>query len=213
MDKSEFLDRTRTAAISATIPSPEVMDPGGLVPEMIEVDLVSRFAEAATAAGAEIHHGDPREVVDELASRYSIETYLSWDVDQIRGLDSLPESITRLDSRIPRSVDGRLDRNSELAAAGMGITGADAAFAETGTIVVRSGAGRPRMASLVPLVHVAVLSTELIARSLSHWMADPAATLDATNVVFITGPSKTGDIESIITTGVHGPRHLHIAIY
>lgn len=213
MDKAQFLDRTRTAMISATLPASAVADPGGLVPDMIDVDLVSQFAAAATGAGAEIHHGDPHAIVDLLVHRYSIESFLSWDIDQIGGMDHLPGSITRLEATIPIDSEDRRDRNAGFREVGMGITGADAGFAETGTVVVRSGSGRPRMASLVPLVHVAVLSTAQIARSLSHWMADPGATADATNVVFITGPSKTGDIESIITTGVHGPRHLHIALY
>ena len=212
MEKAEFLERTRTAVTSATLPAPDVADPGGLVPDMVDVDLVARFVDAATAAGAEIHHGHPEPIVGELVNRYTIESFLSWDIDQIQGMQSLPGSIPRLDAAIPSGLDGRLERNAGLVDAGLGITGADAGFAETGTIVVRSGRGRPRMASLVPLVHVAVLSPALIARSLSHWMADPAAAGDATNVVFITGPSKTGDIESIITTGVHGPRHLHIVL-
>jgi L-lactate dehydrogenase complex protein LldG len=213
MERSEFLARTRTAIFSASIPTPDTAEPGALVPDMIDVDLAMLFVDAATAVGAEVHHGDPHSVVEELVQRYSIESFLSWDVDQIRGLASLPDSIVRLDAVIPDEREARRDRNERFAEVGMGITGAEAGFAETGTIVVRSGAGRPRMASLVPIVHVAVLSTERIARSLSHWMADPnARPADATNVVFITGPSKTGDIESIITTGVHGPRHLHICL-
>ena len=212
MEKADFLERTRTAVTSAELPEPDVADPGGLVPDMVDVDLVTRFVDAAAAAGAEIHRGDPEDLVRELVDRYSIETFLSWDIDQIQGMRSLPPSITRLDATIPQELDGRRERNAGFVDVGMGITGADAGFAETGTIVVRSGRGRPRMASLVPLVHVAVLSPALIVRSLSHWMADSAGTADATNVVFITGPSKTGDIESIITTGVHGPRHLHVVL-
>ncbi len=78
-------------------------------------------------------------------------------------------------------------------------------------MVVRSGPGRPRMASVVPLVHVALLRVDRIHRSLTHWMAgrDVAS---AANVVAITGPSKTADIEQNINVGVHGPRHLHVIL-
>lgn len=212
MERSDFLGRARSAVVSGTLPVPSIEHPGGLVPVMVGVDHVSLFVEAATAAGAEIHHGDPLEVVDALVDRYSIESFISWDIEQIDGMESLPESITRLDATIPTEPGDRRDRNVGFAEVGLGITGADAGFAETGTIVVRSGNGRPRMASLVPPVHLAVLSAGQIVRSVSHWLADPHATADATNVVFITGPSKTGDIESIITTGVHGPRNLHICL-
>ena len=95
----------------------------------------------------------------------------------------------------------------------MGITGAEAGFAESGSIVLRSGAGRPRMASLIPLVHVAVLRRDRIFRSTSHWMASEGSTTNGeANVIFVTGPSKTGDIEMILTLGVHGPRYLYVVL-
>ena len=212
MRRSDFLDRTRAGAVSAILPQIAPDDPGGLVPDMVDVDHVTRFVEAASAAGAEIHEEPPRMVIDELIAHYSIESFISWDIDQIHGLPDLPVSITRIDAEIGAAAESRRARNAQFSDVGMGITGADAGFAETGTIVVSSGAGRPRMASLVPPVHLAVLSPQRISRSLSHWMADANSIPDATNVVFITGPSKTGDIESIITTGVHGPRHLHIVL-
>lgn len=212
MRRSEFLDRTRSGAVSAILPQTAPEYPGGLVPDMVDVDLVSQFVAAASAAGAEIHDDPPQPVIDELIVRYSVESFISWDIDQIDGLTALPASITRIDAAIPRDLESRRDRNAQFSDVGMGITGTDAGLAETGTIVVRSGVGRPRMASLVPSVHVAILSPQRISRSLSHWIADPDSTADATNVVLITGPSKTGDIESIITTGVHGPRHLHIVL-
>ena len=69
------------------------------------------------------------------------------------------------------------------------------------------------MASVVPLVHVAVLRRERIVRSVSHWMASEGAGIgDASNLLFITGPSKTGDIEMILTLGVHGPRYLYVVL-
>ncbi|NHZ70870.1 MAG: hypothetical protein GWP18_04445 [Proteobacteria bacterium] len=95
----------------------------------------------------------------------------------------------------------------------IGLTGAEVAFAETGSIVLRSGAGRPRMASLVPLIHIALLSANRIFRSQIHWLTESRTDIaSGANVVYITGPSRTADIEQQLTLGVHGPKALHVIL-
>ncbi len=213
MERSDFLARVETAQASAILPDHPPDDPGQWVPELPEVDLVTRFIEMAEKMAAEIHTVPVDDVISEVIDRYAIDNYISWDADRIDGLDELPDGPRRIHTETPRGVDGRAEHNAAYMDCQLGITGAEAAFAETGTIVVRSGPGQPRMASLVPLVHVAVLPRERIFRSASHWAADPSARMaEGSNVVFITGPSKTADIESIVTLGVHGPKHLHIVI-
>ncbi len=213
MERSDFLARVEIAQASAILPDHPRDDPGQWVPELPEVDLVTRFIEMAEKMAAEIHTVPTDDVISEVIDRYAIDNYISWDADRIDGLDELPDGPRRIHTETPRGVDGRAEHNAAYMDCRLGITGAEAAFAETGTIVVRSGPGQPRMASLVPLVHVAVLRRERIFRSASHWAADPSARMaEGSNVVFITGPSKTADIESIVTLGVHGPKHLHIVI-
>ncbi len=203
----------KTAQDAAILPAHPGDDPGGLVPDFPEVDLTERFIEMAANAAAETHTEPVDQVVRSVIDRYGIENYMSWDADRIDGLEHLPDGLQRIVTETPRGPDGRAEHNAGYMDAQLGITGAEAAFAETGTIVVRSGPGQPRMASLVPLVHVAVLRRDRIFRSASHWAADPSARMaDGSNVVFITGPSKTADIESIVTRGVHGPKHLHIVL-
>lgn len=69
------------------------------------------------------------------------------------------------------------------------------------------------MASLIPDVHVAFLRRSDIHRSLAHWAAEHGDVLSAhTNVVFITGPSRTGDIEMNLNIGVHGPKQVHVIL-
>jgi L-lactate dehydrogenase complex protein LldG len=213
MERSEFLARVETAQAAAILPDHPSEDPGQWVPDLPEVDLVERFVEMAEKMAAEVHTGAVDDVIAEVIERYAIDNYMSWDVDRIDGLDRLPDGLHRIVTETPRGPEGRAAHNAGYMDCRLGITGAEAAFAETGTIVVRSGPGRPRMASLVPLVHVAVLRTDRIFRSASHWAADPSARMsEGSNVVFITGPSKTADIESIVTLGVHGPKHLHIVL-
>ena len=103
-----------------------------------------------------------------------------------------------------------------VAAADLGVTAADVAIAETGTLVLVSGAGRPRSASLLPACHVAVFDRDTLVESLLqmglvleawHEGAEPSWRGAAIN--FITGPSRTADIELTLTRGVHGPREVH----
>lgn len=213
MERSEFLARVETAQASAILPGALGDDPGQLVPDLPDVDVVDRFIEMAQKAAAEVHTGSVEDVIGEIIGRYDIDNYMSWDADRIDGLDRLPDGLHRIVTETPRGRDGRAEHNAGYIASQLGITGAEAGFAETGSIVVRSGPGQPRMPSLVPLVHVAVLRQDRIFRSASHWAADPSAGMsEGSNVVFITGPSKTADIESIVTRGVHGPKHLHVVL-
>ena len=90
-----------------------------------------------------------------------------------------------------------------------GLTGALAGVAETGTLVLPGGSGRPLTASLLPAVHIAVLRAEDI-------LPDMVSALKLTEVrqspatVLISGPSRTADIEMTLTLGVHGPREVHV---
>ena len=98
----------------------------------------------------------------------------------------------------------------------VGLTGADAALAATGSVVLLSGPGRPRAASLLPPVHVAVVAAGRIVPDLESWWAmlaaDPAAIRQPSSVVVITGPSRTADIAMQLVMGMHGPREMHVVV-
>jgi L-lactate utilization protein LutC len=95
----------------------------------------------------------------------------------------------------------------------VGITTAQAAIAETGTLVLDFASERHRLVSLVPPVHIAIVDAAHIFQTLGEALAfihqngniSPAVT-------FITGPSRTGDIELTLTVGVHGPRELYVIV-
>ena len=110
----------------------------------------------------------------------------------------------------------RMRHRAEAARAGLGVTGVDLALAETGTLIVLSGAGRPRSTSLLPATHVAVFdrrrlleSLEQVGVMLEALHADPARSMSGAMINFITGPSRTADIELTLTRGVHGPKEVH----
>ena len=103
--------------------------------------------------------------------------------------------------------------------ADMGITGANIAIAETGTLVLVTNEGNGRLVSTLPPIHVAILGVEKIVPTLEDAtavlrMLPRSATGQklSTYTSFTTGPSRTGDIELSMTTGVHGPGEVHIVL-
>ena len=121
----------------------------------------------------------------------------------------------------PAVYDGPASRTGvrqRLAESGMGITGADYAIAETGSVVVVPRQGLSRLVSVVPPVHVAIVKPSDVVGTLDDLFAlrrleyvrnggDMGSYLN-----FITGPSRTADIEQTIVVGVHGPREVHMVL-
>ena len=127
-----------------------------------------------------------RELVAELGAR----SVCFWDEEPVRSL-----------------VAGE---NSDPAKADIGITGADFAIADTGTLVLLSGPEKPRLTSLLPPVHVSILKKETIVpdiHRLFSMLGERYGDYEdlCSCISFITGPSRTADIELNLTLGVHGP--------
>ena len=91
----------------------------------------------------------------------------------------------------------------------IGLSGALAAVAETGTLVLPGGPGRPLTASLLPEVHIAILGERDIYENLPQVLS-LREVLAASSVALVSGPSRTADIEMTLTIGVHGPGSLHV---
>ena len=88
----------------------------------------------------------------------------------------------------------------------LGVTGVDAALPETGTLLLRSSPEKPRVVSLLPRVHLAILRPGALRADLHQAFAEVKG--DG-YLVLVTGPSRTADIELTLTLGVHGPKSLH----
>ncbi len=99
----------------------------------------------------------------------------------------------------------------ELFACDAGVTTAQWGIAETGTLVLESARERSRLLSLVPPIHVAVLSTRCICESLGDALARVRQGASHA-ITFITGPSRTSDIELTLVVGVHGPQTVHVLL-
>ena len=109
-------------------------------------------------------------------------------------------------------VDAVIDPSrEELFSSDIGITSAQWAIAETGTLVLGSGAEQHRLISLVPPVHVCVLTASSIRQSMAEVLE--LVDVDANpTITFVTGASRTSDIELTLAIGVHGPGELFVVV-
>ncbi|HYC44831.1 MAG TPA: lactate utilization protein C [Burkholderiales bacterium] len=107
-------------------------------------------------------------------------------------------------------MDTRGARGDDL----VGVTGAFCAIAETGTLVTLSGLETPATVSLLPETHIAVLDSARIVRTMEDaWALIRAERGELPRAVnFISGPSRTADIEQTVTLGAHGPYRVHIVL-
>lgn len=156
--------------------------------------MVNRFIERALAAGVEVVHVSASaslamHVLERINSA-GIHVVTLWD-------DPLLQPVTD----VLRA--GGLTITDDAAAAEAGITTADFALAETGTLVLGAGPGRPRATSLLPPLHIAVLPEDRIVGTLFDLLPRLEALPSA--LAFVTGPSRTADIELTPVRGAHGP--------
>jgi L-lactate dehydrogenase complex protein LldG len=94
-----------------------------------------------------------------------------------------------------------------------GITSADYALAETGSLVMLSSVEEARMISLLPPVHIAVVDKSKLLSGLDELFTTlPEPAERTSSMVLITGPSRTADIEQILVRGVHGPGEIHVVL-
>jgi L-lactate dehydrogenase complex protein LldG len=159
-------------------------------------------------------------VVAAIARERGARRLVAWDPAAL-GFDAeaalTPQGLTVATARAGQEDDASRRRHREEAAqAQLGVTGADFVLAETGTLILRSGSGRPRSTSLLPDVHVAVFGRDRLLESLEQvgvmleaLHVDPDRAMSGAMINFITGPSRTADIELTLTRGVHGPKEVH----
>jgi L-lactate dehydrogenase complex protein LldG len=215
VDRDSFLTRVGRASLTSQLPdSPAV---SADLPELPPADLLALFRSRSQTVNAVVHgpvsrHGVPRTVTA-IATGHNASSFMAWDDLPAPGVTSALQAlgIERIEHVVPpgsRSEHNLSYRNVEV-----GITGAEVALAESGSVVLVHGEGRPRMASLVPNVHIVLLEIDRVDRTLAHWaQKSPTLVTETTNLVVVTGPSRTGDIEQQLNLGVHGPRHVHIVM-
>jgi L-lactate dehydrogenase complex protein LldG len=230
--RAEFFDRIRremrktTGSFPARVsePPPRPADAADLVRRQLAErwrETAERFQLEFERVGGVFHRvpsaaAVPR-VVAALARDRKTRHLVAWHAGGIGA--ELAEGLLAQGLSVDEAPDAGTDSDRQAmrgaaAVAGLGLTGVDLAIAETGTMVLRSGPGRPRSTSLLPPCHVAVFDPAILVETLEqagvfleawHTHTD----LDGAMINFITGPSRTADIELTLTRGVHGPKEVH----
>jgi L-lactate utilization protein LutC len=179
-------------------------------------DPPARFIEELEALGGHARKVASREeaceYVLELARERETELLVRWDVEE---LEALGVDGPLSDAGIEVAVWRELADFKEVAGkAGIGLSTAAWAIAETGTLVLEGGPGMGRSVTLLPPTYVAVVPVGRILRTVPEAIekyAGDAGGLPA-NVCFHTGPSRSGDIEMELFVGMHGPGDVHVIL-
>ncbi|HET6369053.1 MAG TPA: lactate utilization protein [Pseudomonadales bacterium] len=232
--RADFLGRVRTEMAKTRGLFPATLAPRSGNPreaaELIRRQLAERWPQALERFRAELervagvfHRVPSLAEVPALLARIAAEKQarevvgweagaLGWDLSAALA----PHGLTVLLAPAGDSDVERRRHREEAARAPLGVTGVDWALAETGTLILASGPGRPRSTSLLPDTHVAVFgpghlveSLEQVGILLEAMHADGGAGGPGGMINFITGPSRTADIELTLTRGVHGPKEVH----
>lgn len=142
------------------------------------------------------------------------------NLEAVDGQCIVVNSETEVEETAKRITAGKLTATSDAPPAtrdlfkyDVGITRVQAGIAETGTLVLDSSVERNRLVSLVPPVHIAVLNASHLYRTLGETLAALQRSGEVSSAItFITGPSRTADIELTLAIGVHGPQELYVIV-
>jgi len=187
----------------------------------LQGNLIVRFREELERVDGEFVRCSseelPHKVVDFLAS-IEADQILGWG-EQSQEYNSIANHLREagvqiLDAAIPRSEDGdtRYKTLAGLDQARAGLTTCLAGLADTGTVILPSGAGLSSLTSLLPRTHLVLLRAKDIYPSFDDWIraGGREAIASSSQLTLITGPSRTADVEMTLTLGVHGPERLVI---
>jgi L-lactate dehydrogenase complex protein LldG len=209
MSREAILGRIRLhlgrTAESSVAPPPAVRIS---VPRSSVETRVADFTRALEAlAGKVFHAGSPEEAL-------AYATGLIGDCDAVASnAPALAELGITLLPRVRTAGTDRIAVREACASARVGITGADYALANTGSLVIFSSDEEARLISLLPPIHLAVVRSSRMLTGLDELLTIAPRPADlSSSMVLITGPSRTADIEQILIRGVHGPGELHVIV-
>ena len=155
---------------------------------------------------------------------------LSSSVDEVKSTAEIPAAVARylqglnlpmagicwptLSALAWASVGLTLDAHAALGSDQVGVTGCFCAIAETGTLLLTSSPTTPNAASLLPPTHIAIVPTSRIVQGMEEaWNLVRAELKQLPRACsFISGPSRTADIEQTLVIGAHGPYRVHIIL-
>lgn len=223
MNRDEFLARVRDAAAagrSYRIHAKPLPHSAGRADEA--TDVLDRFVREAGNNGGRVvrceNWQQARDAIRQLFHQYEPRSALCWrhpTLDRLQLASLLNDGgIERIDAETLAGLS-RESQRTKMLSADVGITSCSWAVAETGSLLHAHGLANERTASLAPPVYFAVVERSQIVHDLFDAVHELGAKGPAempSNATFISGPSKTGDIETKLVTGVHGPGKWHVIV-
>jgi len=173
--------------------------------------LLDRFKQELSALDGNFIHcksSDLAGKVIKILRERGIQSILTWEENYLPR-DIIPALLSeglKVQSNL-EAIDGEKVSKKQIPQAGL--TGARAAIAETGTLVLPEGDGRSPLASLLPDIHLAVIDIHDLYPNLSSILQLEEVT-HSPSTILISGPSRTADIEMTLTIGVHGPKEIYV---
>ncbi len=198
-------------------PPPYVLPPADDLPAQFAAELARLEGRAYLVADAAQALATLAGLLHERAAH----TILAWDLEAI-GLPGLAAMLAEQGvTMLAPAVRGetRKAQLQTLEPAPICLSGVACAIAESGSLALLHGPGRPRLASLLAPAHIAIVRADQIVRGLGEALAllrrqHGAALFDSTsNLTLISGPSRTADIEMTLSLGIHGPPELHVIVW
>lgn len=209
MSRDHILHKVRTAICRSAGQAPSEPPPPLLrIPEMDLERRIEMFCQALEKlSGTPFVAASPEQGLSHVAELIAGKQAVASNAPILRecgitGLDGVRGGFTDAD-----------ELRGVCATADIGITSADYALADTGSLVMLSSHSEARLISLLPPVHLAVVPRRKLLTGLDELLTvlpNPAA--QTSSMVLITGPSRTADIEQILVRGVHGPRAIHVVL-
>jgi len=193
------LERTAQSSLSLR---PNIYEPR--LPESLESEIEQFLGEIKklSGVGQQLSSSDIESALKDLVAEQDIRKATVWNTPRLQKL----QIANHLSSLGVELVSPNADKH-EMAQCDLGITEADYLLPETGTIILSSSAEKPRAVSLLPRVHLAIVNREMLRADMHQVFVEAK---DKNYLVFITGPSRTADIELTTTLGVHGPKNLYV---
>lgn len=193
----------RTAGQEAEAPLARIR-----VPEVSKVQRIDSMLRRVRAlAGDPVHVSNGDEARIHVERLIAGKTAIASNSPVLReyGIDALPG--------VTAGVTDLEQLRVHCAVADFGITSADFALSDTGSLVMIASREEARLISLLPPVHIAVVPAERLLSGLDElFTLIPQPADQTSSMVLITGPSRTADIEQILVRGVHGPGTVHVII-
>jgi L-lactate dehydrogenase complex protein LldG len=203
---SSVIDNVRRALgheLGAALPERPAILPARVAGETeAEVDLLLKEVAASAGVAQRVSQSAVSAALRSLVEEEQVRRATCWSTPRLRALDIEGQLRACGVEIVPPQAD-----KHALAQCDLGVTEADFALPETGTLGLLSSPEKPRGVSLLPRVHLALVSRSALRADLHEVFAEAKA---HPYLILIGGPSRTADIELTVTLGVHGPRALHL---